>query len=119
MSYKTIKYMLNVIIIIFMVAVIVLYNIYNREGFATTPLSDNKADSFCKSNSSSSNNRNKKCNQLTKNNCNLTSCCVWTSDEKCVAGNEEGPIFNTDNNGKTKNLDYYYYKNICHGSKCS
>lgn len=118
MNYKIIKYVLNIVTIIIIIAVIVLYNIYNREGFAT-PLSNNKAESFCKSNSSSSNTLNKKCNQLTQNNCNSTSCCVWTSDAKCVAGNAEGPIFNTDNNGKTKDLDYYYYKNECYGSKCS
>ena len=81
-------------------------------------LSSNKADAFCKSNSSSSNTLNKKCNQLTSGNCGLTSCCVWTSDQKCVAGGSGGPTFNSDDKGKTKNLDYYYYQNKCYGSKC-
>ena len=81
-------------------------------------LSTNKADAFCKSNSSSSNSLNQKCNQLTNSNCGLTSCCVWTSDQKCVVGGSGGPTFNSDDKGKTKNLDYYYYQNKCYGSKC-
>ena len=81
-------------------------------------LSSNKADAFCKSNSSSSNSLNQKCNQLTSSNCGLTSCCVWTSDQRCVVGGSGGPTFNSDDKGKTKNLDYYYYQNKCYGSKC-
>jgi len=51
-----------------------------------------------------------KCGALTNTNCNATSCCVWTKD-KCVPGDADGPTFNTDENGKTKDIDYYYYKN--------
>ena len=89
----------------------------NKEGFDES-LSNNKADAFCKSNSSSSNSLNQKCNQLTQNNCGLTSCCVWTSDQKCEVGGSGGPTFNSDDKGKTKQLDYYYYQNKCYGSKC-
>ena len=60
----------------------------------------------------------KSCNSLTKYNCGLTSCCVYTSDNKCKAGNKSGPTFNTDNNGKTNQLDYYYYQNKCYGNTC-
>ena len=88
-----------------------------KEGFDSS-LSSNKADAFCKSNSSSSNALNQKCNQLTSSNCALTSCCVWTSDQKCVVGGSGGPTFNSDDKGKTKNMDYYYYQNKCYGSKC-
>jgi hypothetical protein len=35
-----------------------------------------------------------------------------------VAGGARGPTFNTDENGKTNNLDYYYYQNKCYGAKC-
>jgi hypothetical protein len=58
------------------------------------------------------------CQKLTKYNCGLTSCCVWTSDNKCKAGNQSGPMFNSDSKGKTKPLDYYYFQNKCYGEKC-
>lgn len=59
------------------------------------------------------------CNKLTKFNCGLTSCCIWTSDNKCKAGNKSGPLFNTDEKGKTLPLDYYYFQNQCYGGKCT
>lgn len=33
------------------------------------------------------------CNKLTKYNCGLTSCCVYTSDNKCKAGNNGELLF--------------------------
>jgi len=77
-----------------------------------------KGDSFCKHNMGSSS-LNESCGKLTQRNCNSTSCCVWLSDEKCAAGSKGGPTFNTDDNGKTKDIDYYYYQNKCYGKKCS
>jgi len=59
------------------------------------------------------------CNKLTKYNCGLTSCCVWTSDNKCKAGNASGPLFNSDSKGKSLPLDYYYFQNKCYGKSCS
>ena len=58
------------------------------------------------------------CEKLTKYNCGLTSCCVWTSDNKCKAGDKSGPLFNSDAKGKTKQFDYYYFQNQCYGKKC-
>jgi hypothetical protein len=58
------------------------------------------------------------CNKLTKYNCGLTSCCVYTSENKCQAGNKSGPTFNSDSHGLTKNLDYYYFENKCYGQGC-
>lgn len=58
------------------------------------------------------------CNNLTNHNCNLTSCCVWTSDNKCKAGTASGPTFNSDSKGKTQTLDYYYFQNKCYGNNC-
>ena len=89
-----------------------------KEGFDTSILFD-KSASFCENNRGSSANLDKSCGNLTQQNCNSTSCCNWTSDNKCVAGNKNGPTFNTDSNGKTKTLDYYYFQNKCYGSKCS
>ena len=55
---------------------------------------------------------------LTKENCNVTSCCIWLNQDKCVAGNELGPTFLTDENKKKINVDYFYYKNKCIGKGC-
>ncbi len=77
----------------------------------------NKHDAFCKTNVGNSTTLNEKCGQLTSDNCKATTCCVYTSDQKCLAGGSDGPTFNTEN-GKTKKLDYYYYNNKCYGDKC-
>jgi len=74
----------------------------------------NKA--FCENNSGA--NLDESCKKLTQNNCRDTSCCIWTSKKKCVAGGENGPLFNTNSNGKTKKLGYYYFKDKCYGDKC-
>jgi hypothetical protein len=84
-----------------------------------TSIIANKNDSFCEYHRGSSHVLEESCGKLTQRNCNSTSCCVWTSNDKCVAGKATGPTFNTDDNGKTKNLDYYYYQNKCYGPKCS
>ena len=86
------------------------------ETFSKLPAT-NKHDAFCNTQVGDSNTLNKNCNKLTHDNCKSTSCCVLTSDDKCVAGGEEGPTFNTVN-GKTRKLDYYYFENKCHGEKC-
>jgi hypothetical protein len=78
----------------------------------------NKNDAFCESHRGSSGTLDESCGKLTQGNCNSTSCCVWTSDDKCKAGNIDGPTFNSDSNGKTKVLDYYYFQNKCYGDKC-
>ena len=78
----------------------------------------NKNDAFCESYRGSSGSLDDACGKLTQTNCGSTSCCVWTSDSKCVAGGEGGPTFNSDSKGKTKQLDYYYFQNKCYGDKC-
>jgi hypothetical protein len=82
-------------------------------------LPSSKSDSFCETQRGSSGALDKSCGNLTQKNCNTTSCCVWTSDSKCNAGNIQGPTFNSDFNGKTKKLDYYYFQNNCYGDKCN
>ena len=77
-------------------------------------VSGNKA--FCQTNTGF--NQETSCNKLTNYNCNLTSCCIWTNDNKCKAGNASGALFNTDSNGKTMPLDYYYFQGKCYGEKC-
>jgi len=98
-----------------------LLEVVTIEGL-TTPDSHvivNKSDAFCETHRGSSGALDESCGKLTNNNCNSTSCCVWTSDEKCHAGGARGPTFNTDSNGKTEVLDYYYFQNKCYGAGCS
>ena len=76
------------------------------------------SEAFCESHRGSSGTLDKSCEKLTNGNCNSTSCCVWTSDKKCAAGNEKGPTFNTNANGQTNQLDYYYFKGKCYGNNC-
>ena len=87
------------------------------EGFDTSILL-NKSDSFCEVHRGSSGTLDESCGKLTRDNCNSTSCCVWTSDEKCLAGGANGPTFNSDARGKTIIPDYYYFQNKCYGEKC-
>jgi hypothetical protein len=130
-----IKFILKVFIIVFLIfALIVFINTLGLnlnaqpppkkllqtvtlEGFDTS-ITIGKADSFCEINRSSGGGLDESCGKLTRNNCNSTSCCVWTSNEKCVAGDTNGPTFNSDAKGKTIMPDYYYFQNKCYGPKC-
>ena len=76
----------------------------------------NSSKAFCEVNKGAQ--QENACSELTKYNCGLTSCCIWTSNNKCKAGNESGPIFGSDSKGKTIPLDYYYFQNKCYGSIC-
>ena len=93
-----------------------LIKIITIEGLENRQLIMDERKAFCETNKGFT--LEKSCNNLTKQNCNLTSCCVWTSDNKCKAGNENGPLFNSDSNGKTIPLDYYYFQNKCFGENC-
>jgi hypothetical protein len=137
MNQNIIKYVLNVfIIVLLIIALIVLMNtiginlnideppkkllqVITIEGLKEReqPIKTG-ADAFCESYKGSSGDLNTACGKLTNKNCNSTSCCILSSDKKCVAGNADGPTYNTDSNGKTINLDYYYYQNKCYGDKC-
>jgi len=72
------------------------------------------ADAICSSQRSPSE-INSLCNQLTQNNCKVSSCCVLLNGDKCVGGSKDGPTFHTENKKKL-NFDYYYYKNKCFGN---
>jgi hypothetical protein len=79
----------------------------------------NKEDAFCENHRGKSGVLEESCGKLTEKNCNSTNCCVYTSENKCVAGSAKGPTFNSDEKGKTIALDYYYYQNKCYGPKCA
>lgn len=88
------------------------------EAFDNSILMD-KSDAFCETHSGSGGELDESCEKLTQNKCNSTSCCVWTSDNKCMAGNKDGPTFNTNEYGKTHMPYFYYFQNKCYGEKCS
>jgi len=122
-----IKYILKVLLILFQIlSLTVFINLFfGEKGMVeslktidATSITMNKNDAFCETHRGSSGNLDNSCGKLTRNNCNSTSCCVWKSDNKCSAGTVKGPTFNTDSNGKTKQLDYYYFQNKCYGDKC-
>jgi len=73
---------------------------------------------FCKHNKKNSSRLEKKCNKLSKKNCNSVNCCVHLNGNKCVAGDKSGPIFTTDDNNKKIDIDTYYFRNKCYGNKC-
>jgi regulatory protein YycI of two-component signal transduction system YycFG len=130
------KYLLKIFIIVFLILSIInfissnglnlkestnpkkLTNVIIMEGLENkNPLTISSSKAFCETNKGAK--QETSCNALTKYNCNLTSCCIWTSDNKCKAGNESGPIFGSDSKGKTIPLDYYYFQNKCYGPNCS
>lgn len=69
----------------------------------------NPADSFCASHLGKASQLEVSCSELTETNCNQTPCCVYTSNNKCSAGDIHGPTFQRDAEGKPIPLDYYYY----------
>jgi hypothetical protein len=132
MENMDLKYILKIFIIVFLILSLILFinslrlhlsgiEGYGMEGFENEDNSIimNKSDAFCESYRGSSGSLDDACGKLTQTNCGSTSCCVWTSNSKCVAGGEGGPTFNSDSNGKTKKLDYYYFQNKCYGDKCN
>ena len=74
-------------------------------------------DSFCNTYKSNPSKLNKKCKELTNNNCMNINCCILANGKKCMAGNKGGPIFYSDEMNNKINIDYYYYKQKCIG-KC-
>ena len=91
-----------------------------REGFENN--SDNNMEkSFCKTHEGDRNKLQTSCSKLTKNNCLATSCCVYAKmddKEQCHSGDISGPTFKRDENGKTKKIEYYHFRNNCFGNKC-
>lgn len=120
LSYIYYKYCIVILIVFSLVYVLKTYLKYKKEGFTEDDMKliTNKGDAFCQNAQGSSNILEEKCNVMNHSNCNATSCCIWTHQEKCVAGDETGALFNTDKNGKTNTLDYYYFKGKCYGENC-
>ena len=116
------KYILKILIIVFLILSLTNFvyanDLYPKpndlfEAF-DMPIIMNSSGAFCEVNRGSSGSLDSKCNSLTRNNCNDTSCCNWTSNKKCVAGGKDGPTFDSNSKG----LDYYYFQGKCYGSGC-
>ena len=139
MDENTLKFILNVFITVVLIFALIslisligfnldtqdmpkkLLQVVTIEGLQNPPDTSivmNKSDAFCEKHRGSSGSLNDECAKLTDKNCGSTSCCVLVNGKKCAAGNADGPTFNTDSNGKTKNLDFYYYQTKCYGPKC-
>jgi hypothetical protein len=125
MNENMLKFFLNVFIFFVVVFAFILFinqirlefNTKTKEGLETDIIL-NKNNAFCESHRGSSNTLDESCSNLTQQNCTSTSCCVWTSENKCKAGDKSGPTFNSDANGKTRPFDYYYFQTKCYGPKC-
>ena len=66
------------------------------------------SQNFCESYLGDSTKLEESCNQLTKTHCGEVKCCVYGND-KCVAGDSNGPTYKTDKDGKLITMDSYYY----------
>lgn len=61
-------------------------------------------------------NMDQKCSEQPLDVCASTNCCVLMGGQKCVYGNEFGPINKTVySDTSIKNRDVYYYKGKCYG----
>jgi hypothetical protein len=92
--------------------------VVNIEGFDNNANNDN---GFCKTHEGDRNKLQESCSEMTKDNCLATSCCVYAlmdGKEQCHSGDINGPTFKRDENGKSKNIDYYYFRNKCIGKGC-
>lgn len=78
---------------------------------------DNK-DAFCNSTKNDKSELERKCGNLTKNNCKDIDCCVLLNGAKCVTGDVHGPTFESDHKSDKPGDDYWYYKGQCYGDKC-
>jgi len=122
MNGNTQKKVLKIAIVLLLLFLFILFIYQNKndllqEGFETDAILTTN-DAFCESHRGSSNTLDEDCGKLTQRNCKSTSCCVFTSENKCVAGGQGGPTFNSDANGKTKQLGYYYFQDTCYGPNC-
>jgi len=87
-----------------------------KEGFNDFDIDDMSGEkSFCRQYKSTPHILNEKSKILTKSSCMNTDCTVWTSNELCVAGSLDGPVYRNQD-GNPVNIDFYYYMNKCYGN---
>ena len=117
-------------IIMIVVIIFTLLTLFSILGVTFTPVEDKHiqkvvtiesfadsdfSDGLCEKHSAEPHEIEKKCKELTEDNCNSTSCCVWLNGQKCVAGNKRGPTYHSDGNIDI-DVAYYHHKNTCKGS---
>ena len=79
------------------------------------------ADHFCEEMKGQSHQLEEHCNSFSEQSCKYSSCCVYASvdgEDKCMAGNKDGPTFGRNDDGTMKDIEYYYFKRKCYGDKC-
>ena len=95
-------------------------NFSKLSGFSyNTPITDS-ADvnsGFCSFNKKNPEQLEYKCNQLSKDTCASTSCCVLLGGSKCVYGNKNGVYMKANyTDPSILNKDRYYYLGNCYGN---
>ena len=81
-----------------------------------TYLSTNNSGGFCNKYKTSPIQLEEKCNKINDETCAATTCCVLLGGQKCVYGNESGPIMKDNySDFMIANKDFYYYKGKCYG----
>ena len=80
----------------------------NIDADAMTSAGAITGESLCTLYSSQPMELNNKCNMLTKQNCNSTSCCGWLNGSSCVAGGANGPTFRTTKGQAIEVKSYSY-----------
>lgn len=72
---------------------------------------------FCKQYADFPQNLEQACNATDLNQCASTSCCVLLGGNKCVAGNEKGPLLKSNYSDKfVQDPTYYYFDGKCFGN---
>jgi len=104
------KYILKIFVFILILwgtaTTLFVFN-YSKESMTSMNLLK-KEDAFCEYHRGNSSILEGECGKLTQKNCLKTTCCGWASPGKCVAGGKDGPTYNTDENGKTKEMEYFH-----------
>lgn len=94
-------------------------NVSDLTGYSyASPVDSNDSYSgFCKQYSNDPMQLEAQCNNLDKNTCASTSCCVFLGNSKCVYGNEFGAYMKANyTDPSILNSDKYYYTGKCYGN---
>jgi len=82
-------------------------------------VSSNAPKGVCELNAKFPDKQEEYCRTLDSTSCSSTSCCVLLGGQKCVAGNESGPLFKANyGDFLLRNKDKYYFNGKCYGN-CS
>lgn len=91
----------------------------NPNGGGAAPVfnTSSQLGGFCNADKDNKMKLEEKCNAVEPGSCASTSCCVLLGGQKCVAGNESGPLMTANYTDYTlRNKDFYYYQGKCYGN---